>query len=73
MTVAKAVFVKHDKNTRRASLEAVGIQGECLDRLLKEIDDIRDPDIAETKNWWTVSPMPPLVDYGKLITDASNH
>lgn len=38
VTVAKFVFVKHDVGTRNAAFEAVGIQGECLERLLKEID-----------------------------------
>jgi hypothetical protein len=41
VTVRKVVFVRHDLKRRRAELEAVGISGECLDRLLKEIDDAR--------------------------------
>lgn len=38
VTVRKVVFVKHDLKTRRAALEGAGIRGECLERLLKEID-----------------------------------
>lgn len=71
VTVRKVVFVKHDLKKRRGELEAVGIQGECLDRLLKEIDDARDKKIFAEKNWWAVSPMAPIVDYGRIILDSA--
>lgn len=71
VTVRKVVFVKHDLKKRRGELEAVGIKGECLDRLLKEIDEARDKDLFARKNWWAVSPMPPIADFGRMILDSA--
>lgn len=70
VTVRKVVFVKHDLKKRREELEAVGILGECLDRLLLEIDEARDAKAFPEKNWWAVSPIAPICDYGRFILDA---
>lgn len=72
VTVAKVVFVKHNLGARRAQLEAVGIQGDCLDRLLTEIDEARaEKKIFEKKNWWTVKPLEPIVHIGGIITSST--
>lgn len=71
VTVRKVVFIKHGIKDRRARFEALGIEGKCLDNMLKEIDDARDEEVSASKNWWTYTPLPPLTDIGKLILEKA--
>jgi hypothetical protein len=71
VTIEKVVFIKHNAPDRRSQFEQVGIAGECLERLLVEIDEARDPAVIRDKNWWAVRPLPPIPHYGQPFEQPS--
>jgi CRAL/TRIO domain len=73
VTVRKVVFIKHcaPVEEKVAAFESIGVAGESLAKLMREIKDARDPVVAKEYNWWERPPVAPTPHFGRQICDAA--